>query len=151
DEALWAMPADDDAHCGLIVAGVGADGSLAMDGRNPVVITEPCLGPQIMPVDADGDGWVDVALLTGAPGMPGRKIYLLWNDGRGGFSSASAAFVSSAGDSPEQLAILPAVPGRPLGIAYVTDSAVLLATASGPRQFAPPLKLADVQHGTGIV
>jgi hypothetical protein len=151
DEVLWAIPADQDARCGLIVTGVGADGSLQMDGENPVVINEPCLGPQLVPVDADGDGWVDVALLTGAPGVPGRKIYLLWNDGRGGFSSASAAFVSSAGDSPEQMAVVPATPQRALGIAYVTDSAALLATVSGPRQFATPLKLADVQHGTGIV
>jgi hypothetical protein len=151
DEALWAMPADQDAHCGLIVTGVAADGTLAMDGQNPVVINEPCLGPELVPVDADGDGWIDVALLTGAPGAPGRKIYLLWNDGSGGFSSSSASFVSSAGDSPEQMAILPATPDRPLGIAYVTDGAVVLASASGPRQFAPPLKLADLQGGTGIV
>ena len=43
------------------------------------------------------------------------------------------------------LSILPATPERPLGIAYVTDGAVMRASASASRQFGAPVELAIVQ------
>lgn len=155
DDGVWVIPADAGARCGLVLVsptGTGAGGGLLV--RDPLILDEPCPAPQIMPVDADGDGAVDLALLTGGPASPGRKLLVLWNDGTGGFSSANLATVSGPGDSPEQFTILPATPMRPLGFAYVTDQAAWLTSAvaaSTPRVFAPPRSLADLQHGSGIV
>ena len=156
DESLWAMPADENLHCGLLVAGTTTGSAGDLVARDPVVIDEPCPRAQLVPIDADGDGAVDIALLTGSPGNPGRNLLVLWNDGAGGYSSRDITFVSAAGDSPEQFTLIPATKGHPLGFAYVTDQkAVLVTTASTststPRAFGPPRKLVDLQGGSGIV
>jgi hypothetical protein len=154
DEAVWAIPADAGAACGLSIVGTRSEGAAELVVRGTIVVDAPCLRPQLVPVDADGDGAVDLALLTGGPGSPGRRLLVLWNDGAGGFSSADVATVSVAGDSPEQFAVLPATPDRPVSLAYVTRGAAKLvsaATASGARLFGPPRALADLQDGSGIV
>jgi len=151
DEALWAMPADSERHCGLAIVGIEADGS-AIVPRGTLVLDEPCLGPQLLPVDADGDGAVDIALLTGAQGELGRKLMLLWNDGKGQFSSASVSVLSGIDESPQGVAVLAGTSERPLGFAYVTDVAAMLVNASAtPRRFDPPRELASVARGSGIV
>jgi hypothetical protein len=154
DEAVWAIPADAGAHCGLVITTANSKGAGDIVVRDTIVIDQPCPRPQIVPVDADGDGAVDLALLTGGPGGPERSLIVLWNDGAGGFSSSDATTVNPAGDSPQQFAVLPAVLGRPFGFAYVTDRAAVLVSAaagSNPRLFGPPHTLANLEHGSGIV
>jgi len=154
DEAVWAIPADGGNSCGVFVLGANKGGSVGVVARGMVILDEPCLGPQIVPVDADGDGAVDLALLTEGPGSPDRKLLVLWNDGSGGFSSANVATVNAAGDSPEQFTVVPSTLNRPFGFAYVTDGATVWMPAAGPlasRAFGPPSTLASLRHGSGIV
>jgi hypothetical protein len=152
DEALWVMPADANTHCGIVVTGTPAAGATEVVTRETLVLDEPCLAPQLVPVDADGDGRVDLALLTGTPGEAGRKLLVLWNDGAGGFVGLGAATVNAGEDSPEQFAVLPATPSHPARFVYVTAHAAFeVAPASaGAREFAVPRPLADLQRGTGI-
>jgi hypothetical protein len=152
DEALWAIPADENVHCGLVVVGMKTRGVESLVVRGTIVLDQPCPGAQLVPVDADGDGHVDIAVLTGAPGAANRKLMVLWNDGAGAFASADAAIVNGPEDSPEQFTVLPATLDRPLGLAYVTDQAAVLVTATAtPRAFGPSRRLAELQHGSGIV
>lgn len=152
-EALWVMPADDRAHCGLVVVGAPADGAGEVVVRSTLVIEEPCLRPQFVPVDADGDGHIDLALLTGGPGAPERKILVLWNDGTGGFGSSALTILNAAAESPEQFTVLPATASHAIAFAYVTDRAALEvdATSSGGRTFGPPRPLLALEGGSGIV
>jgi hypothetical protein len=155
-EALWMMAADDTTHCGLLIvdapASDGESSEIAM--RDPVVVDAPCQHGQLLPVDADGDGHVDVALLTGAAGQAERQLLVLWNDGAGGLDRDHVTTVLGAGELPPgQFTVLPATTSRPLGFAYVTDRGVFRVTATrrGAREFGPPEVLAEMPQGTGIV
>jgi hypothetical protein len=150
DEALWAMPADAN-HCGIEIVGVSLTGSPKALMREPIMLDEPCTRAELLPVDADADGWADIAVLTGGPGEPARKLLILWNDGKGGFASSQRALLNRNQDSPESFTLLRATPGRPLSFGYVTDQNVVLVSASEtPRRFSEPRSMADVRHGTGI-
>ena len=152
DESLWAMPADAGARCGVVVVSVSPGSPASLLVHDPIFLDEVCPGSQLAAVDPDGDGRADLALLTGAPGAPGRKLLLLWNDGAGGVTGAGASIVNAAGESPEQFAVLPPIPARPFSLAYVTDHGVSLASATpGRRAFAPPRTLASLSGlGSGI-
>jgi hypothetical protein len=156
-EALWMMAADDTTRCGLLIvdapAGDGGSSEIAM--RDPIILDAPCQHGQLLPVDADGDGHVDVALLTGAAGQAERQLLVLWNDGTGGLDSDHVTTVlDDRGEpSPGQFTVLPATASRPLGFAYVTDRGVfrVAATRRGARDFGAPEVIAEIPQGTGIV
>ena len=152
DEALWAIPADSGTACGVEIIGAKPGGSPDMMPLGTIVLDQPCPGAQLLPADVDGDGAVDIALLTGSPGLPGRKLLVLWNDGAGAFASTNVSTVNVANDSPEQFTVLPRTPAHPLALVYVTDqAAVLISTVTSSRDFGPPRTLASLQHGSGIV
>jgi hypothetical protein len=152
DESIWAISADNGKRCGLFLAGVATDPVPVLLPRATLFIDEPCPAAQIGPLDVDGDGAIDIALLTGGPGLPNRKLMVLWNDGKGGFSSTARTVLNNAGDSPEQFTVLPGTPMRALGFAYVTATgAVLVSAADLPRQFGTPLGLGALRNGSGIV
>ena len=151
DEAVWAMPADEDQSCGVVFTAIRPDGALGVAAGGTIFVDEPCLGPQLATLDADGDGAADVALLTGGPGDPDRKLFVFWNDGHGGFLASSATRIGAAQDSPQQFAVLAAAFDRPVGFAYVTtDRAVVVTAAGAPRQFNHSKMVAALQSGTGI-
>lgn len=149
DEAVFAMPTDT-GGCGLVVAGTEDNESVH---QRTVLIDDPCTRPQLVAVDADADGAVDIALLTGSPGVSPARLLLFWNDGRGGFSDSRMTRVSDPADSPVEFTVLPAISElRRLGFAYVTESEVKLVTGSEePRAFEQAERIAPLEHGTGIV
>jgi len=148
DEAVFAMPAEDD-RCALLVAKVKDDASVSQVTE---VLDEPCTRPQLAAVDADADGALDIALLTGAPDVSPSKLLLLWNDGHGRLSASHQTRVSDPADSPVQFTIVPPVPARPLAFAYVTRSELKLVTKGAElRSFDDAIFLADLEHGGGIV
>jgi hypothetical protein len=152
DEALWVMPADDGAGCGVTIVGLTAAGTPPqVMPRGTIFLDETCPDAQLLPVDADGDGALDIALLTGGPGLPQRKLLILWNDGGGGFSADNLSQLSRASDSPEQFTVLPATAQSPLRLVYVTDRAVTQLAVTGIRQFGQPTVLAALRHGSGVV
>jgi hypothetical protein len=153
DEAIWAMSADETTHCALVIVDATSAEKPEIVVRDPIVLDEPCLRAQLLPIDADGDGNVDIALLNGAAGQADRKLLVLWNDGAGGFASSDVATVNVDGESPEQFTVLPATPDRPLAFAYVSGHGLWQATAmhAGSRVFGPSQVLAELERGTGIV
>lgn len=150
DEAVWAMAADELQRCGLLVAGT-APGTNQLTTSTALVVDHPCVRPQVIPVDADADGFLDVALLADGRGASGARLMVLWNDGKGGLAPDRATPINPPGDSPREFTVLRPVPARPLTFAYVTDRAVQLVTSAGGRRFAAPITLTSLPGATGIV
>jgi hypothetical protein len=150
-EALAAMPADGGQRCGVMVVGISGAATPKVTRNTTVVLDPPCPGAQLVPVNADGDGQLDIALLTGGPGAPERKLLVLWNDGQGGFSSTAVATVGGPQEVPQAFAVLPATSERPLRFVYTTDDGVMMVSPQSARVFGPPRKVAAVEHGTGVV
>lgn len=149
DEALFVMP-DTTGRCVVVV--VTQEGPRALGAASPgaLLLDEPCMRPELAPADVDGDGALDLVLLSGAPGGDDRKLLVLWNDA--GVLGASPALVSEPGDSPRQFAVLPRTPTRNFSLAYITDNAVkLVSTTSKRRELKAQDPLTSVEHGTGIV
>jgi hypothetical protein len=152
DEGIWVMPADDGAGCGVAMVGITPPGTPPkVVARGTIFLDETCPDAQLLPVDADGDGAFDIALLTGGPGLPQRKLLVLWNNGEGGFSASSVSRLGSGADSPEQFTVLPATPQSPFRFVYVTDHAVTQLVPTGSRQFGRPKVLSELRHGSGVV
>jgi hypothetical protein len=147
DEAVWAIPADDDTHCGLVFVGSVPSG---VGVRSTAFLAESCVSTQVRAIDADADGHLDIALLTGHSGISDRSLFVLWNDGRGEFADSNSSLVSGD-DSPRQFAFLPQIPQRPVGFAYVTESEAVFVGANGnSRSFTDRRVLITMSQGTGI-
>jgi hypothetical protein len=157
------MPADGGSHCGLLLIGVDTRGSLGNASQTPIIVDQPCGDPQIQAVkfhtergrDADdGDrNLPHLALLTGTTGAEGRRLYVLWNDGHGQFSSENSALVSSESESPQGFTLLP-LDRASNGLVYITKNALTLVRPPSERNFPGPdeaLASVNVSNGTGVV
>lgn len=151
DEAVFVMPADQRSHCGVAIFDLDPALGSALRSRGALVLEQPCPDPQLATVDVDGDQHVDLALLTGARGGGERKLWVLWNDGLGGFSTTQAALVNAVDESPQAFTVLPRSPARPLSLAYVTEQAARIASlVEGQRTFLPSVPIASLRRATGI-
>ena len=152
DEAVFAVPADGAQACGVVIVGTSDPRSSNVEARSTVYLDEPCTGAQLMSVDADRDGSVDIALLTGAPGEDHRRLLVLWNKGQGNFASDTVSAVNGPDDSPQGFAYLPANSASAAAFFYVTDQAIVRAgNETGDRQFETPRVLFPIERGSGIV
>jgi hypothetical protein len=152
DEALFAMPTRDAQVCGILIVSVAAGPPPALGVRPTIALGAPCPNPDLLPVDADADGWIDIALLTGASGPTDRRIIVLWNDGHGGFTSSDVAAVDEGGPPVQAFTVLGATPVRPFSFAYVSEGAVMLASAlPGSRRFGAAQMLTTSPNASGIV
>ena len=150
DESLWVIPTAD-GRCALSVYDVTRDGGGRLLNRGMLLLDDPCASAVLLPVDADGDGSIDVALLTGGGDDAGPRLLLLWNDGTGAFSTDRVTVVSGD-DSPRAFTALPAGTTRPFSLVYVTRSAAMIAPrANGSRDFEPGRLLAPLEEGSGVV
>ncbi len=159
DEGIFAMPAGaQQEQCGVLVFAAAHPGASQVKALAPILLNEPCARPQITAVDLDADQHLDLALLTGEIGGSKRRLYVLWNDGAGGFDPQAMTLVSDAQDSPQAFSVLPGTapnraPFRALSLAYVTaDDVRYAAVTDTPRTFAPVVSVPHVQlfGGTGI-
>jgi len=161
-EAIFVMPAGVQRdRCGVFTLGVG-ELSETVDGKPrpkfraeagaSVVLDAGCLDPAVVPVDADGDGHVDLALLTGQATAKDRKLYVLWNDGTGGFSDSALTLVSSPDDSPQAFSVLPAVAdGLPQFVYVTSDRLRRVQMSAESRAPATTVTVFDaLEGGTGI-
>jgi hypothetical protein len=159
EQAIFAMPADGDAHCGVL--SIAADGEGALTASEPVIIDDPCQDPQIMAVmfpekslpNPAPRPLPDLALLTGGNNAKERHLYVLWNDGSGHFSAQNSVIVSPLEESPQAFTVLPFADGTN-GLAYITKGALRLLRAPNLREFAAPEALLGdriLSGGTGIV
>jgi hypothetical protein len=108
-----------------------------------IVVTEE---GQLALDDVDGDGKLDVVILSGSTADPGagtdasclspRSLWVLWNDGSGGFSMASATQVPAGTmgcDSPRAFTFINLDATTPKVILYITRTAVLYAQLGASR------------------
>ena len=152
DEAIFVMPAGaQQAQCGILTVGASGADRATVAARKPMVFDEPCADPAVLPVDADGDGFIDLAVLSGRTKAANRKLFVFWNDGSGAFSNTSFNVISSSEDSPQAFSVLPGSKEQALAFVYVTASELRRSVATGaPREFAEPSKLTDLNGGTGV-
>lgn len=153
DEALWAMPADDDAHCGVLVldATQSGGGKIALVTRQTLWLDVPCRDAQVALADGDGDGHRDLFLLTGSRGEDTRRLLLFRNDGQGVLSTTDVAEVSARGDSPQQFALLPSPSSARPSVVYVTDGFVArTAIDAVSHQATEAQRLSELVHGVGV-
>jgi hypothetical protein len=139
DESLWIMPADAGATCALVWFDVEA-GAHALLPRGTLRLAEPCEKPALAPIDADGDGRVDVAVLTSS------ALSVVWNDGAGSLHDVTR--VSDPARVPRAFTWLPRSSASP-ALAFVTSGTLEVASGSG-RDFAAPTLLRSLEAGTGI-
>jgi hypothetical protein len=150
DEVIWAMPAESGTRCGVESFSVmGQAPSLSLVSRGAVLLEGNCADPQLSAADADQDGFLDLAVLTGSKQAPDRRLYVLWNDGSGRFAADRSTLINASGDSPQAFTTLRT--SDTFSFVYATDQAVVQWRYAGNRTFGAPTMLAALRHGTGIV
>jgi FG-GAP-like repeat len=148
DEAILAMPALDDEHCALLLFGV--DPSRVTE-RGELIVPEPCAHIELAPVQADGDGRLDLACLTGRADGTDRRLSIFWNDGAGAFSLDRRSIISDRAASPQAFALLPANAARGTSVAYATPLGLEQVGIDGAtRALGEPVPLFPLAGCTGM-
>jgi hypothetical protein len=148
DEALLALPRQDDDHCALWVLGVESDRVLV---RGELDLAEPCARGQLVPFHADGDERVDIAWLTARADGTDRRLSIFWNDGAGGFSVERRSIISDRAAAPQAFAILPPNAVRSTTVAYATAIGLeLVGIDPATRELGAPVPLIPLAGCTGM-
>jgi len=143
DEALWLMPrhlSDGSSLCSLLIYDVDA-GENRIELKQQLDFDEPCTTPELVAASLGQPGLQLLALL-GDPTQGPRRLEILWNDGKGGFSLDQRSFVHDRNNSdvrafsvvpPPRVSAVPppgarAVPPPRIRLAFVTESTLHIAT-----------------------
>jgi hypothetical protein len=148
DEVVLAAPLREEKRCRLAWADVTEGGARLVPVRELSFEEECRLEPPLALRDFDGDGAMDVAILTGPEGA--GRIRVLWNDGYGNFSAEDATLVA---DETSILAFVPfqRTPASPLELAYTTATEVKWLEALGAgRSFSEPRGLGGFTEASGL-
>ena len=102
DEALLLMPVWDKAQPDLTKTAVGCvlliydvDGATnTATSKGVLRFDEHCPLPELSTVDLDGDDAPDLLMLIGDPERQARRLEILWNDGKGGFSADNRSIIA---------------------------------------------------------
>ena len=140
DEALLAMPTQDDEHCALLAYEVFSE---RVELRYQTVVSEPCARLQLELRDIDADGRLDVVWLTGRADGSERRLSILWNDGAGNFAETRRSLIADGAVSPRAFALLPATSLRPTSVAYATSDVIDLVPLAG-REPGTPRVIAEI-------
>lgn len=148
-EFLVVAPADEgDVHCGIERFAGNGQPVFAVRSRGLLVVDEPCIQPVLSADDLNGDGALDLVLLTGST-PDNHKLFVFWNDRSGNFAPAQQ--VSPVGDSPRAFSVLPKTPERPFAmLVYATEKALSFVAPAAPGELALPRPLSLVR-GTGVI
>jgi hypothetical protein len=111
--------------------------AVATPAQPPTIMASPT--PQPFPVrvspegqldfaDVDGDGNVDVVLLSGSSTSLNRSLYVAWGSGTGNFTETGALIVNQPVENPQGFSFVHAdTSGLPM-IAYVTRTTAVVVT-----------------------
>jgi hypothetical protein len=147
DDAVMATPAEDDERCGISVLGV--DRTQVFE-KTHFVLPEPCTKVELLPLDADGDGAVDLAFSTGRADGSARRLSVFWNIG-GTFSEEARSFVSLEAEPVHAFTALPGTPMRGVSFAYANDVSVQLVTVTpGTRNLEAAREIGQIEGCTGM-
>jgi hypothetical protein len=147
DEALLAVPGQDDEQCALLVFEVEPD---RVTLRGDVRLHEPCQRAQISTVNADGDGRLDVAWLTGRADYGERSLSVLWNDGGGNFSADRRSVIGDRAVSPQAFALLSSTSVRSTTMVYATQAGLERVAITPTRALGTPEPVAELVGCTGL-
>jgi hypothetical protein len=148
DEALLAIPRQDDDHCALWVLGVESDRVLL---RGELDLAEPCAKSQLVPLQADADESIDIAWLTARSDGTDSRLSIFWNDGAGGFSVERRSIISDRAAAPQAFAILPPNAVRSTTVAYATAIGLeLVGIDPATRELGAPVPLIPLAGCTGM-
>jgi hypothetical protein len=145
DEALIATPVGDDEHCGLHTFRIEPDRAELLA---QLVLPEPCASIEMSPLQADADGWVDIAWLTARADGSERRLSIFWNEG-GGLASERRSVVGEPGLAPQAFASLRPSPARGPSLVVATPTGLQLRPIEG-REIGPAEPLLDVPGVTGL-
>jgi hypothetical protein len=146
DEALLATPVTDDEHCGLHVLRIERD---RVELLSQIVVPDPCALIELSPVQADGDGRLDVAWLSARADGGDRRVSIFWNDGAGGFSSDRRLLLNEPSAAPQAFTLLPAGPARGPSMMIATPSGLELRSLES-RELGASVPVFDVSGVTGV-
>ncbi len=150
-DALFAMPTKSGTQCGLVFVSLRSETQVRFLSGGTVLLDEPCPYSELRAVDADADGWVDVALLTGLPHQGGHRLTVLWNQGEGEFRADDSLSIAPESDSPEAFTLLPRTSRQPLRFVYVTERSIEQVTVSdGSRTFSAPQRIESLDGLSGV-
>lgn len=153
DEALW-LASRGEAGCSLFVTSIDGQDSKFSDLAR-LDLEEPCPSPELSAADLDGDGALDLLVLIGDPAQKPRRLQLLFNDGKGGFSEEDRRFVGGPkGHDVRGFSVFTTSASSsahctpPTRLAFVTDNSLNVASnaldAESPCQGAQPRQLDQV-------
>jgi hypothetical protein len=152
DEALWLMPADEGAHCGLFTFGVEADPEHPrLTQPTTLLLERACATPTLSVRDLDGDKRPDVLVALGAQGEDG-ELRVLWNDGFGHFDASNASSIELEPGTGEVRAFA-SFAGKQPSLALMTDSGLwrVAPSAEGKRAFSQPAeRIARLARGSAV-
>lgn len=149
DEAVFAMPAGKTQdQCGVLI--VSASDATHANAQTPLILDEACNDPVLASGDVDGDGAIDLVLLTGRTGAQGRNLYVFWNDGAGNFDVNERANAISDGETPQAFTLLVEPRDGVPAIAFIGKNTVRIVDAISPREFSSPRELTSLPGASGI-
>jgi hypothetical protein len=148
DEAILALPVQDDEHCALFVFGVDSERATE---RGELRLAEPCARVELAKVQTSVAGPVDIAWLTARLDGSDRRLSIFWNDGAGGFAAERRSIVSDRAAAPQAFAVLPADAARGPSIAYATPLGLeLISVGPAPGELGTVEPLYPLTGCTGM-
>jgi hypothetical protein len=149
DELVLVAPGDEEARCIVNVASVVGEPPV-LEHRDVVALDTPCYETVVEVSDLDADDAPDIVVLVGE--LAGtREALVLWNDGRGGFSSEDATSLATEGEKARAFTAFRAFNGKTL-FALVTERSIrLLRPLGSARAFEEERVLATLDFGSGVV
>jgi hypothetical protein len=151
DELVAAAPDQSDEHCLVSTARVVRSDSFELQVNAPLQLDGSCARGQLATGDLDGDDHPEIVLMTGSVQGPGA-LFVLWNDGAGGYASDSVSSVAGAEVAPQAFALFRSTPTAAMQIAYATATRVNLWQAKRPQAGPANRELdSEFQRATGIV
>lgn len=144
-------PGFDGARSELTIAKAHPGDPVPFEVRDPIAIdTQATQEGQLALFDVDGDGALDIVLLTGADGGGALTVY--FNDHAGQFDVKRSAVISAKDEVATGFAFVGIGAREPTALAYVTQTTVVLAhLTAGDRTGARRDKIAATRSATGIV
>ena len=149
DELVYVAPSDGDAQCIVNVASVAGEPPV-LELRDAVALDTPCYETVVEIADLDADDAPDIVVLVGALEQS-REPLVLWNDGRGRFSSEDATTIATDGDKARSFTAFRAFDGSTLFALVTEHSLRLLRPLGADRAFAEERTLGTLELGSGVV
>jgi hypothetical protein len=149
DELVFVAPNSDLTQCLINIASVAGEPPV-LELRNVVALDSPCLESVVEVTDLDADDAPDIVVLVGHLEET-REPLVLWNDGRGRFSSEDATSLTIDGENARSFTAFRGFDGS-TEFALVTEQSLrVLRPLGAARAFGDERTLGTLELGSGVV